>query len=74
MFELRDAVKPKAPPIAGTFGPSFGEGDFLLPQGTGSGEVSEADGGDDLLRVHHREEVVAETAGDFHGVMVVGVV
>lgn len=34
MVGLRDAVKPKAPPIAGTFGTAFGEGDFLLPQCT----------------------------------------
>lgn len=71
-FELRDAVKPKAPPIASTFSPAFGEGDFLLPQCPRAGECCEADGGDDLLCVHHREEVIAETASDFHGVVVVG--
>lgn len=71
-FGLRDAVQPKVPPVAGTFSPAFREGDFLLPQFTGAGEVGEADGRDDLLRVHHREEVVAETASDFHGVVCYG--
>lgn len=71
-FELRDAVKPKAPPVASTGGTAFGKRDFLLPQFTGAGEVGESDGGPNLLCVHHGEEVVAETACDFHGVVCYG--